>query len=132
MAIISNGNKTIWENQVELTKSSELLDEQFAVSTRLMVLSVNKVAEAAGMVDRIDADDIEAMFKLWAMFRSRSDFREYMLEWMLEPDLSTLPKPPEPVGDQDAESDNGDEDLEEERSQNSTTSPQDDVPQVQG
>lgn len=111
---IGNALGTIWANQRELTKSEALLDEQFAVLTRLSVISLNMivvkhnlamsmVAMAMGkdsvdelMLPEVEYDDINVLFAQWAEFRSRPDFREHMRTWFMGGDLNSLPPPPEP------------------------------------
>jgi len=108
---MARSNQTIWANQKELTKSQNLLDEQFAVSTRMAVMGINLLLEKVGADERIEADDIETLFKDWASFRARPDFRDHMMEWMLGVALDKLPPPPEPQakeGEADATSDHRD------------------------
>jgi hypothetical protein len=94
--LLARSNQTIWTNQKELTKSEELLDEQFAVSTRMSIVAVNSILEKMGVEDRITAADVGKLFKDWSLFRSRPDYREYMMEWFLGVALDKLPPPPEP------------------------------------
>jgi hypothetical protein len=85
---------TVWNNQKELSKSADRLDEQFCVLTRMSVKHINDVMVRIGSDDLIDETVIERYFKEWAAFRSRSDFRTFMLEWFLGKGLDTLPPPP--------------------------------------
>lgn len=81
----------MWANQKELVKSEELLDEQFAVSTRMSIVAVNHILETMGQEDRITSQDIEKLFRDWAQFRARPDHRELMMEWFLGVALDKLP-----------------------------------------
>jgi hypothetical protein len=92
---VAKSVQTIWANQKELVKSEELLDEQFAVSTRMSIMAVNQILEAMDSDKRIEASDVEKLFKDWATFRARPDYRKYMMEWFLGVALDTLPPPPE-------------------------------------
>src|SRR6185369_10114785 len=97
LAGLAQGNSTIWNNQKELSNSAELLDEQFAVSTRLAVANLNKLFEATGHPElKIGEKQIEDTFKDWAQFKKRVDFRDLMLEWTLGTPLSELPPEPQP------------------------------------
>jgi hypothetical protein len=135
--VMAKSNQTIWANQKELTKSQNLLDEQFAVSTRMAVMGLNLVFEKMGVEERVDADDIEKLFRQWAEFRARPDFRNFMMEWMLGVALEKLPPPPEPEpeakeeGEANAQSDNGNTNPEEGVTEDSQSSQADDVPEVQ-
>jgi len=133
---MAKSNQTIWANQKELTKSQNLLDEQFAVSTRMSVMGLNLLLEKAGAEERVDAEDIEKLFREWAVFRARPDFRNFMMEWMLGVALDKLPPPPEPEpeakeGEADAQSDNGNTDPEEGVTEDSESSQANDVPEMQ-
>lgn len=85
---------TVWSNQVELAKSETRLDEQFCVLSRLAIRGINEILVRIGSEDLITEKVIETAFKEWHGFRSRSDFRSFMLEWFLGKPLSELP--PEP------------------------------------
>jgi hypothetical protein len=134
LRVLGNSIKTLYANQQELTKSQNLLDEQFAVSTRMAVMGINLLLEKVGAEERLDADDIAQLFRDWATFRSRPDFRNLMMEWMLGVALDKLPAPPEPEakkGEVDAKGDDGNKVTEEGQSENSTAGQEDDVPEVQ-
>lgn len=135
LQLVAASNQTIWNNQKELTKSQNLLDEQFAVSTRMAVMGINLLLEKVGAEERIEADDIETLFRDWAAYRARSDFREHMMEWMLGVPLDKLPPPPEPPakkeGEADAQSDLRDEKSGQEQSESGTSGQEHDVPEVQ-
>ena len=132
--VLARSQKVIFDNQKELSASEELLDEQFAVSTRMSIMGINFLSRRMEVIatilgsalggewqeaiqtegswdESIDADDIEKLFLDWATFRRRSDFRDHMTEWMLGVPLDKMP--PEQTakkeGDDDGESDSGDE-----------------------
>jgi len=131
LQLLAGSNQVIWGNQKELTKSQNLLDEQFAVSTRMAVMGLNLALEKIGAEERIEADDIETLFRDWAAFRSREDFRDHMMEWMLGVPLSKLPPPPaKKEGEADAKSDLGNEEPEQERPQDGAAGQENDVPEV--
>jgi hypothetical protein len=115
VAGLANAVGSVWANQKELTKSENLLDEQFAVLTRLTIISLNVLvnkhnlamemigAAMGGMSDvsdltmpTVDYEDVNLLFEEWAKFRSRPDFRDHMRAWFMGDDLSKLPPPPEP------------------------------------
>lgn len=135
MKLLAQSIQTIFSNQKELGKSQSLLDEQFAVATRMSVMGLNLLFEKVGAEERVDSGDIEQLFKDWARFRSRPDFRDLMMEWMLGVALDKLPAPPEPEakkeGEADAKSDNGDQVAEEGQPENGPVGEEDDVPEVQ-
>ena len=87
--------QTIWSNQVELTKSAEKLDEQFCVLARLSIRFINDLAIRISSDNVINEDVLEKYFKEWAAFRTRPDFRKFMLEWFLGKELKDLPAAPE-------------------------------------
>jgi hypothetical protein len=128
----SGSTQTIWNNQVELSKSASLLDEQFAVSTRMAVMGINLILDRIGAEERIKGEDLSLLFDQWATFKSRPDFRELMLEWMLGVPLDQMPELPakKEVGETDAESDNGDEGSAEAEPQDSPPCQENDVPEV--
>ena len=119
LKVIGGSLGVIWNNQKELTKSEELLDEQFAVLTRLSIISFNALLRRGNItlkyLSPVDSDapsltpeskkelvmpsigysDINVMFHAWAEFRQRPDFREHMQAWVMGNDLSELPPPPE-------------------------------------
>ena len=82
---------TMWNNQVELSKSETRLDEQFCVLARLSIRMLNDILVRIGSEDLITEKVIETAFKEWATFKERSDFREFMVEWFLGKPLSELP-----------------------------------------
>lgn len=130
--VLAGSNRTIWVNQKELIKSQNLLDEQFAVSTRMAVMGLNLILEKIDAEERVDAGDIEMLFKQWAEFRARPDFRNFMVEWMLGVALDKLPPPPEPKKEGEADaSGNGNESPAEGITEDSTTGKENDVPEVQ-
>jgi hypothetical protein len=133
LKVIGDAVEVIWNNQKELTKSEELLDEQFAVLTRLSILCFNALLRRGNVMLKhlsptdpdaplltpeskqelvmptIGYSDINVMFHEWAEFRKRPDFREYMRTWFMGGDLNTIPPPPEvkKEGEANAESDPG-------------------------
>lgn len=120
----------MWDNQKELVKSEELLDEQFAVSTRMTVVAVNRIFEKLG-IDRIAEKDIESLFRDWAAFRKRPDYRKFMMEWFLGVALDKLPPPPavqaKKEGDSHVEGDHGNQNVVEVQPQDSSPSKAADV-----
>src|SRR5687767_16022403 len=62
---LGGAQQVIWNNQKELSRSEELLDEQFAISTRMSVKSMNLILEKIGAEERITAKDIERLFRDW-------------------------------------------------------------------
>ena len=134
--LLAKSNQTIWNNQKELTKSEELLDEQFAVSTRMTIVSINHILEKMGATDRITDKDIEKLFRDWAQFRKRPDYREYMMEWFLGVALDKLPPSPaaeqaKKEGDPHVESDHGNQNAVEGQPQDDGPSKTANVPEVQ-
>jgi hypothetical protein len=121
LKIIGRSIEIIWANQKELSKSEELLDEQFAVSTRMTISNFNELSARwnkalqyllpsgdqpaekvlpdtrKSLVQMlIGYSDVNKLFADWAEFRKRSDYREHMRPWFMGDDLSTLPPPPVP------------------------------------
>jgi len=123
--------KTIWDNQRELAKSETLLDEQFAVSTRMTIMAVNDILDRLGVENKITPLDIEALFKDWHKFQLRRNYRDFMLEWFMGVDIDSLPAEPEPKGEPNVQSSDGNERAAERESQNSSPGQEDNVPQVQ-
>lgn len=126
---IGGAQQVIWNNQKELSRSEELLDEQFAVSTRMAVKSMNLILEKIGAEERITAKDIERLFRDWAEFKKRPDRRNLMMEWFLGVELSAMPPlPATPAqGDQHAEGDHGNQDAQQGVAQDSGAGQADDV-----
>jgi hypothetical protein len=127
--------KTVWDNQKELAKSSTLLDEQFAVSTRMTIVAVNHILEKIGQGDdKITEKDVEKLFKDWAQFRKRPDYRNFMMEWFLGVAIDKLPPPPEPKakkeGDSNVKSDHGNQDAGQELAKDGEPGQENDVPEV--
>jgi hypothetical protein len=119
-----------------LAKSETLLDEQFAVSTRMTIVAVNHILEKMGHGDdKITEKDVEKLFKDWAKFRKRPDYRNYMMEWFLGEDIDKLPPPPEPQatkeGDSHVEGDRGDQDSSQRLAKDGSSGQANDVPEVQ-
>jgi hypothetical protein len=139
IALLARSNKTIWDNQKELSKSEELLDEQFAVSTRMMITAVNGIisALAPGVNNpaQITSKDVATVFRDWAAFRKRPDYRNFMMEWFLGVALDKLPPPPvaqaTKEGDVHAEGDHGNPVAAEVQPQDSGDGKAPDVPEVQ-
>jgi hypothetical protein len=86
---------TIWQNQVELTKSADRLDEQFCVLARMSIVKINETMIRLSNDDVVDEKAIAKYFMDWATFKARPDFRKYMMEWFLGVPLDQLPPPPE-------------------------------------
>jgi hypothetical protein len=103
--LLGETTATIYRNQVDLSQSHTRLDEQFAVLTRLTVMTLNDLIIRLGGEDLVTYDGINAMFQEWNDFRSRPDFREHMSVWMMGGDLSALPPPPEPAKEEEQPAD---------------------------
>jgi hypothetical protein len=87
---------TLWNNEVELDKSANRLDEQFAVLARMMFVRFNELILRVDGSNTIDEKSIEVAFREWAEFRGRPDFRNLMMEWFLGMPLKEMPPPPKP------------------------------------
>jgi hypothetical protein len=85
---------TLWSNEVELDKSANRLDEQFAVLARMLFVRFNELMLQLDADNTIDEKSIEKAFREWAAFRARPDFRNLMMEWFLGVPLSELPPAP--------------------------------------
>jgi hypothetical protein len=80
-------------------KSENRLDEQFCVSTRLAVSWINAIIKAARMedagwalnMDSIQYEAVNEMFKDFAAFKSRRDFRDHTREWFMGEPIDSLP-----------------------------------------
>ena len=124
---MANNQNLIWNNQKECAKSETLLDEQFAVLTRLTITALNRVSNPD---QQIVYEDVNRLFADWAEFHKRKDFRSYMKEWFMGVDLSTLPPPPvetpEKPADQPKEGDQDGQSIPDE------ASPQPEQPQSDG
>lgn len=138
IALLAKSNQTIWNNQKELTRSADLLDEQFAVSTRMMIMAVNGIIAAlppgVNNPAQITAKDVEQLFRDWAQFRKRPDFRDFMMEWFLGVALDKLPPPPvaqATKGDSDGEGTDGNKSVGEGKPQDGGAGKAADVPEVQ-
>lgn len=86
--------RVIWENQVELTKSANNLDRQFAVMGRIFISKLNNIVVTIGHDDILTYQGVNAAFDEWDQFHQRPDFRDHMEQWFLGGDLSKLPPPP--------------------------------------
>lgn len=130
---LAGSNRVMWSNQKELSKSEELLDEQFAVSTRMTITWVNKLSSAVNLPElKITEKDVEQLFRDWAKFRKRPDFREFMMEWFLGVALDKLPPPPQAKKEGDGhEADHRNESAGQEQPQDSRPGQAVDVPPVQ-
>ncbi len=127
LTVISKDIGLVHGNQVELAKSEERLDDQFAVLTRLTVTKLNEMftkfnalvqglpagegellteqlQEALG-IGLVGYNEINEMFIDWGKFRKRSDFRDHTKAWYTGVDLDSLPPPPEPEAKETEESD---------------------------
>jgi hypothetical protein len=92
---VAKAVQVIWTNQLRLTESANRLDEQFCVLGRLAISTLNTILVRIGADNElIDEKKLETFFKEWAAFRGRSDYQNYMLEWMLGVPLNTLPAEP--------------------------------------
>lgn len=103
----------LYQNQRELVQSENRLDEQFCVSTRLAIMWLNSIIKGARMTDEpwaleldsVTYDKVNELFKDFAEFRGRPDFRNHMRAWFMGEPIDSLP---EVKGDEDARSDDGD------------------------
>jgi hypothetical protein len=100
----------------------------------MTIVAVNKIFEKLGVGDRLTEKDVAGLFRDWATFRKRPDYREFMMEWFLGVALDKLPPPPavqaKKEGDSDVESDHGNPNVVEVQSQDSGTGEAADVPAV--
>jgi hypothetical protein len=85
---------TIWQNQVELTKALDRVEEEFCVLGRLMIPKMNEILIALGSEDLITEESINGVFLLWNEFKKRSDFKSHFVPWFLGVPLGELPLPP--------------------------------------
>ena len=106
VAQLSQGVQLVYNNQVELTKSHDRLEEQFAVLGRTCFLKINELVAAHNKavtsehdVEPLTEEFVTQTFNTWREFRERPDFREHFVVWFMGGDLSTLPPPPEPEDD---------------------------------
>lgn len=133
---LARSNQVIWNNQKELTRSETLLDEQFAVSTRMFIVTMNGLCQKLGFEERIDAEDVKQLFQDWATFRARPDYRNLMMAWFLGVALDKMPPLPPAVpskteGDAHVESDHGNKDAGEEQPADARAGQTANVPEVQ-
>lgn len=132
---LAKSNQVIWNNQKELTKSEELLDEQFAVSTRMFIVTMNGLCAKLGFEERIDSEDVQSLFRDWATFKQRPDFRSLMMEWFLGVGLDKMPQlpaaPARTEGDVHVEGDHGDKVAVQEQPKDDGAGQTANVPQVQ-
>jgi hypothetical protein len=89
-------SSTLWNNQVKLQGSYDLLEEQFFVFGRTVFPKVNEALLMAGSEDLITEEYITNVFREWSEFKKRPDFRKYFAAWLLGKAMSSLPPPPEP------------------------------------
>jgi len=123
----------LYQNQRELVRSENRLDEQFCVSTRLAVSWINAIIKAARMedapwalsLDSVSYDAVNKMFMDFEKFKGRPDFRNHMRVWFMGESLDSLP---EVEGLKDAVSDIGHEAGEEERAGGGGEGQEDPVP----
>jgi hypothetical protein len=96
VTVLAQSAKTLWDNQVELTKSAHKLDEQYAVLMRVAVRAINEVIITTGGEDLLTYNGLNREFAEWTKFRARPDYKKYMEAWFMGVDMSTLPPPPLP------------------------------------
>ena len=102
----------LYQNQQELVRSENRLDEQFCVSTRLMVLWINHIIRGARskgetwaeQMNVVTYEKVNELFHDFAKFRARPDFRNHMREWFMGEPVDSLPE----VREDDGRSDVGD------------------------
>lgn len=75
----------VFHNQKVLSDSATKLDDQFAVLTRLVISSLRDLDA------EITYQEVNALFKVWAAFRSRPDFRKHLQTWFMGGDVVSLP-----------------------------------------
>jgi hypothetical protein len=69
---------TIYNNQMELSRSAEQLDDQFAIITRICVRHIN-----GGELGPVSYENINEMFKEWGLFKSLDNFRVFTKNWYM-------------------------------------------------
>ena len=87
--------QTIWNNQVELTKSIDRVEEEFCVLGRLVIPKMNEILIALGSEELITEEVINSVFLTWHEFKQRPDFKNHFVPWFLGVPLQELPPPPE-------------------------------------
>lgn len=113
----------VFHNQKVLSDSATKLDDQFAVLTRLVISSLRDLDA------EITYEEVNALFKVWAEFRSRPDFRKHLQTWFMGGDVVSLP-PPEVKKDVEAGRVDGAERVREGDGKTAPQSQESDVPQV--
>jgi hypothetical protein len=102
----------LFQNQRGLVQSENKLDEQFCVSTRLAIMWINNIIEAAQREDvpwafsvpTVSYEGVNELFHDFARFRSRPDFRDHMKPWFMGESMDSLP---EVKGENDGRGDDG-------------------------
>lgn len=90
----------LYQNQRELAQSENRLDEQFCVSTRLVISWINSIIKAARMedapwalsLDSVSYESVNKMFMDFEQFKRRPDFRDHMRVWFMGESLDSLPE----------------------------------------
>lgn len=78
---------TMFQNQKELARSTEMLDEQFAVLARLMFQAVNSILPDD---KKLTYEQINLSFQEFTKFKALPDYKEHMSEWFMGADLTQL------------------------------------------
>ena len=109
--LVNQANAGLAQNQLNLSKSHEQLDSQFAVLVRLMLSQYNALARSYNLlveklldigelkdfkVDELTYEDINMMLGQFIKLRSREDYRDHMRFWYEGGNIATLPDPPPP------------------------------------
>lgn len=113
----------MFHNQKLLADSATRLDDQFAVLTRLVISSLRDLDL------EVTYEEVNALFKVWADFRSRPDFKEHMRTWFMGGDVVRLP-PVEVKKDGEDRLPDGEECVREGNSEVTPQGQKSDVPQV--
>lgn len=96
---------TVWNNQVSLEKSINLLEEEFCVLGRITIPKINEILLAIDSEDLITEETINTVFLSWNKFRQRSDFKQHFVPWFLGKPLEELPPPPKEEAKEEEPSD---------------------------
>lgn len=112
----------VFHNQEVLSDSATKLDDQFAVLTRLVISSLRDLEL------EVTYQEVNALFKVWAEFRARPDFRKHLQTWFMGGDVVRLP----PLEKKDVEADGGDgkKRVHKRNVENAREGQEPDVPQV--
>jgi hypothetical protein len=85
---------TLYNNEIELAKSVDRVEEEFCVLGRLLIPKVNDILIALGSEDLITEEMINSVFLTWHEFKQRPDFKDHFVPWFLGVALDDLPPVP--------------------------------------